>query len=126
EYDKEGRRTGRRYLCPENPRNAGRTKTKPGGADAARATSRKRRSERKAFFESRRGRALYRRRALTIEPFNSWFKQLFEVARNVWHRGLFNNRTQLLAAMFVYQSLVCYNHSLGNSNARLKWILDAR
>jgi hypothetical protein len=93
-------------------------------AAAARATSRKRRSECKAFFSSRSVRALYGRRSLTIEPFNSWFKQLFEVARNVWHRGLFNNRTQLLAAMFVYQSLVCHNHSLGNSNARLKCNLD--
>jgi hypothetical protein len=125
EYDDRGRRTGCRYLCPENPRNAGRAKTKPGGADAARALSRQRRAKRKAFLDTARGRALYRRRSLTVEPFNAWFKQLFEYEREVWHRGILNNRTQILAAMFAYQTLVRHNHRLGNQNGRLKWIIDA-
>jgi hypothetical protein len=124
EYDEEGRRTGRRFLCPENPRNAGRAKTKPGGADAARARSRQRRSERKTFLESRRGKKLYKRRSGTVEPFNAWFKSLFEFELEVWHRGLLNNRTQIMAAMFAYQTLVRYNHRVGNTNGRLKWILD--
>jgi hypothetical protein len=124
EYNEAGRRTGCRYLCPENPRHSGRAKTKPGGADAARALSRQRRQERREFLKSDRGAKLYKRRSTTVEPFNSWFKSLFEFELEVWHRGLLNNRTQILAAMFVYQSLVRYNHQKGNANGRLKWILD--
>jgi hypothetical protein len=32
-----------------------------------------------------------------VEPFNEWFKSLFELDDRVWHRGLENNQTQLLA-----------------------------
>ena len=125
EFDARGRRTGRRFVCPENPRHAGRKKTKPGYADAARAPSRELRRRRKAFFDSPRGRRLYARRLRTVEPFNQWFKSLFELDDRVWHRGLDNNRTQILAALVSYQLLVRYNHRLGRKNARVRWILDA-
>ena len=119
-----GRRTGRRYLCPENPRNHGRAKCNPGGADAARASSRALRAKRKQFFESPRGRRLYVRRSKTVEPFNSWLKSQFEMETHAWHRGLCNNQTQILAAIFAYQLLVRYNHRRGRKNARLRWITD--
>jgi hypothetical protein len=125
EYDERGRRTGRRFLCPPNPRNHGRPKTKPGHADASRARSRTRRQQRIARYESRTGRRLYSRRRKTVEPFNQWLKSLFELDDRVWHRGLDNNRTQLLSAIFGYQLLVRYNHSQGRKNGQVRWILDA-
>jgi hypothetical protein len=124
EYDGD-RRTGRRFLCPENPRHGGRTKTKPGHADAARAKSRQRRQQRRAYLESRRGRRQYARRRQTVEPFHQWFKSLFELDQRAWHRGLDNNRTQILGGIFVYQLLVRYNHRCGNLNGQIRWILDA-
>ncbi len=125
EYDAEGRRTGCRFLCPENPRNAGRPKTKPRPADASQALSRQRRRQRREFLKTTRGRRLYARRKKTVEPFNQWFKSLFELDHRVWHRGLDNNRTQILAAIFVYQLLVRYNHRCGNDNGQVTWIMDA-
>jgi hypothetical protein len=125
EYNEQDRRTGRRFLCPENPRNKKRPKKKRGGADAARAKSRQRRKERRQFLQSARGRRLYARRKKTVEPFHSWFKSLFELEQHVWHRGLDNNRTQLLAATFCYQLLVRSNHRTGNKNGRVRWIIDA-
>jgi hypothetical protein len=124
ELDEQGRRTGRRYLCPENPRHSSRVKMKPSGADRARAPSRRLRRQRKAFLTSRRGRRLYGRRKKTVEPFNQWFKSLFELEFKVWHRGLANNRTQILAALCVYQLLVRYNHRCNRFNARIRWIID--
>jgi hypothetical protein len=125
EYDEKGRRSGRRYLCPENPRNHKRAKTKPGNADASRARSRELRRQRRKFLHSPRGRRIYARRKQTVEPFNQWFKGLFELEMCTWHRGLDNNQTQVLAAIFTYQLLVRYNHRRGNRNAQLRWILDA-
>jgi hypothetical protein len=119
-----GKRIGRRFLCPENPRNNKRVKTKPGGADAARAPSRARRAARKRHLQSRRGKQVYARRKKTVEPFNQWLKRLFELETRVWHRGLENNRTQLLAAVFCYQVLVRYNHRCGHHNGCVCWILD--
>lgn len=124
EYDADRRRTGRRYLCPENPRNHGRPKTRPGGADKSRAHSRQLRANRKKFFDSPSGRRIYRQRSKTVEPFNSWFKALFELDDRVRHRGLANNQTQLLASLFSYQLLVRYNHRRGGKNARLRPIFD--
>ena len=125
EFDERGRRTGRHFLCPENPRHNHRRKTKPGGADAARARSRALRRQRRAFLKSARGRRIYARRKQTVEPFNQWFKSLFELDHRVWHRRLDNNCTQLLAALFVYQLLVRYNHKQGCKNGRVCWILDS-
>jgi len=125
EFDEQGRRTGRHFLCPENPRNNQRAKTKPGGADAARARSREWRRQRRAYLQSARGRRIYARRKKTVEPFNQWFKSLFELEHHVCHRGLDNNRTQLLAALCVYQLLVRYNHKCGRRNGQLRWITDA-
>jgi hypothetical protein len=49
---------------------------------------------------------------------------LFELDQRVWHRGLDNNHTQLLAALFAYQVLLRYNHRHGRHNGQVKWTLD--
>lgn len=121
EWTTECQRTGRRFLCPENRRGSkvasGQTPPKP------RDESHRRRLARRQFYRSRRGRAIYRRRGQTVEPFHEWLKSLFELDDRVWHRGLDNNRTQLLAAVFTYQLLVRYNHRLGNENGRVRWMV---
>jgi hypothetical protein len=114
EEDEHGKRTGRRFLCPENPRNG--TGQHPGSAQ-------KRRQRRRALMASRRGRKIYRRRSQTVEPFHEWLARVFELD-HVWHRGLENNRTQVLAAIFAYQVLLRYNHQQGNSNGQIKAIVD--
>jgi hypothetical protein len=123
EYSADGKRTGRRFLCPENRRGSkdksGRKPVEP------RDESHRRRLTRRQFYRSRRGKTLYRRRGQTVEPFNEWFKSLFELEDRVWHRGLENNRTQLLAALFAYGLLVRYNHRRGNDNGQIRWIIDA-
>ena len=122
EWTEEGKRTGRRFLCPKNRRNA-----KPEGHQTTtepRDESHRRRLLRQQHLQSRRGRAIYRRRGRTVEPFNEWFKSLFELDDRVWHRGLENNQTQLLAAPFAYQLLVRYNHRRGRDNGQVRWILD--
>lgn len=124
EYDDQGKRTGRRFLCPQNPRNTEGRELKP-PASAKEAQSRQRRALRQRHLKSRRGKRAYRRRSKTSEPFNQWFKSLFELEERVWHRGVDNNRTQILGAIFVYQLLVRFNHRCGNENGQIRWILDA-
>lgn len=124
EYDANDKKTGRHFMCPENPRNNKRTKTKPGGADKSRAESRERRAKRREYLATKKGTKVYARRKQTVEPFNAWLKSLFELDDKVWHRGLENNQTQMLAAIFTYQLLVRYNHKQGNENGQVKWILD--
>jgi hypothetical protein len=120
EYDDEDRRTGRRFLCPENRRGSKETTT----VSTPRDESHRRRLQRRKYFKSRVGRRLYARRGQTVEPFNDWFKGLFDLDQHVWHRGLNNNQTQMLAAVFAYQLLVRHNHRRGNKNGRVKWIVD--
>jgi|SRR5438105_4581903 len=114
EEDERGKPTGRRFLCPENPRNG--TGQRPGPAA-------ERRRKRRAFLKSRRGRKIYRRRGQTVEPFHERLSRAFELER-AWHRGLDNNRTQVLAAVFAYQVLLRYNHRLGRPVAQVKDIVD--
>lgn len=122
EYDKEDLRTGRRFLCPENRRGC---KNQAGTVSLTpRDQQHQRRIRRMKFLKSRRGKRLYARRGQTVEPFNDWFKQLFELDQKVWHRGLNNNRTQMLAAIFAYQLLVRYNYRRGNKNGQVKCIMD--
>lgn len=123
EYDAHGHRSGRRWVCPLQPRAHAAA---PGKQRAgARERARLRRARRFAFYQSEQGRRLYARRAQSVEPFNEWFKRLFDLNEQAWHRGLENNRTQFSAAIFAYQLLVRYNHRLGNENGQLQWLLDA-
>lgn len=124
EYDEQGKRTGRRFLCPENPRNTKGRALKP-ATPPQQARSRQRRRQRQKFLQSPRGQRLYARRSRTVEPFNEWFKSLFELSGRVWHRRLDNNETQILGAIFCYQLLVRYNHRCGHTNGRVRWLLDA-
>lgn len=126
EYDDDGRRTGCRFICPQNPRGRGKRSTKrrrkhtPTPTD----TTGQRRRTRVALYESKKGSRLYALRGQKVEPFNDWFKSLFELDNRVWHRGLGNNQTQLLAAIFCYQLLVRYNHRRGRQNGQIRWIVD--
>lgn len=120
---KDRRRTQRRFLCPENRRGSKpqrKSNTKP-----PRNESHRRRQQRRKFYKSSRGRRLYARRSQTVEPFNEWLKSLFELDDRVWHRGLENNQTQILAAIFAYGLLVRYNHRKGYDNGQIRWIIDS-
>jgi hypothetical protein len=117
------RRTGRRYLCPLQARG-GKPAVGQTTQRGKRERSRLRRAARQRFFKSARGRRLYKRRKITCEPFNQWFKQLFELHQGAWHRGLDNNRTQLLAAIFGYQLLLRYNSRCGRRDGQVQWLLD--
>jgi Transposase DDE domain len=124
EYTPDGRRSGRHLVCPLQHRGGkpcvGRQKRK-----GARERSRLRREARYQFIQTRRGKRLIARRRQTVEPFNQWFKHLFDLEERVWHRGLDNNRTMLLIALFGYQLLQRYNFAIGNRDGAVKWLLDA-
>jgi len=120
----DGTRTGRRFVCPLQQR-AGKPSVGRYPQRGRRERSRRDRARRSAFYSSRRGQRLYRRRGLTVEPFNDWFKGRFDLAACVWHRGLANNMTQLTAAIFVYQLLLRYHRRRGGRNGNVQWILDA-
>jgi hypothetical protein len=126
EWNEKGQRTGKRFLCPENPRNTKKEKRERPPQPTTKPTrlQRQHRRQRREFLESRKGRKLYARRGQTVEPFNDWLKSLFELEHRVWHRGLENNRTQLCAAIFAYQLLLRYNSRCGKHNGQVKWILD--
>jgi hypothetical protein len=114
------RRWRRRYLCP--PRNGSVGACQRRGQ---REQRRQRRLKRQAFLQTRRGRVLYARRKQTVEPFNGTFKRTFELDEHVWHRGLHNNRTQILVAIFCYQLLVRYHHKCcGHRDAQIQSLLD--
>jgi hypothetical protein len=125
EWDAEGRRTGRRLVGPQQVRHnryGGRKRT--WREARRRALRRAHREERRRFVEGRFGRSLYRRRGKTVEPFFGRFKRLFGLEEHVWHAGLGNNRTQMLAALVLYQLLLVYSRIKGQGNAEVKWILD--
>lgn len=122
EWDPDGRRTGRFYLCPPAPPK--RISSRGWRETRERSFHRRRREARRSRLKQRRFRRLYARRGRTIEPFNDHFKRLFEVHDRVWHRGLDNNRTQLLAGIFCYQLLVRLNLIHGNHHRRVKTLLD--
>jgi hypothetical protein len=125
EWDQCGKRTGRRFLCPQNPRSGPHQATSRSKPTARQRRSRMLKAQRQKFLQRPAVRRLYARRKKTVEPFNQWFKSLFELDLKVWHRGLENNRTQILASMFTYQLLVRFNHRCGRLNARVRWIIDA-
>lgn len=124
-YDPHGHRTGRRYLCPQiYRRGEHRRPEQPRIEKGSRKLRRKRRDERRHYFATPHGQRLYSRRSQTVEPFNQWLKSAFELHDRVWHRGLANNQTQLLAAIFSYQILLRYNRKRGRNNGQIQWILD--
>lgn len=119
ELDAAERPNGRRFVCPTQ---SGRVGTVP--QKGLRERQRRRRVERHAFVTGRRGQALYRRRGQTVEPFNGTFKGMFELDQHAWHRGLDNNRTQILAAIFCYQLLIRWHWKHGGRDAQIQYIPD--
>src|SRR5262249_13065559 len=108
DYGERVEDTGRRFVCPPQ-RTCPPQPTKYRLTKADRQ-ARDRRLRRQTFYQSPKGRSLYARRGTSVEPFNDWFKRLFGLNQTVWHRGLANNQTQVLAAIFSYQLLLRYNH----------------
>lgn len=123
EYRPDGRSAQRRFVCPLHSRG-GRPALGLIPRRGQRERHRQRRAKRDAFVRSPKGRRLYQRRRITVEPFNDWFKDKFDLHQQVWHRGLANNATAILAALFSYQLLVRYNHKMGHRNGQIQWILD--
>jgi hypothetical protein len=124
EYDRRGRRTRRRFLCPMQGRG-GRPALGRVAHRGRRERRRRRRAARARFYDGVRGRRLYALRGRSVEPFHQWFKQLFELEHHAWHRGLGDNRTMLLAAVFCYQLLVRHAFTCGRRDGQIQWILDA-
>ena len=124
ERDEHGHSTGRHFLCAPNPRSGRIAPPADPGLQLWQRQARQRRRQRLAYYRSQAGRHLYRRRSQSVEPFNEWFKSLFGLDQTVWHRGLANNQTQFLAALFCYQLLLRFNHRTGHDNGQIQWILD--
>lgn len=122
EWTAEGKRSGRRFLCRQV--KSGRKAKKQWRETHYRQARRQRREARAKYFRTTRGKRLYRRRGKSVEPFNQWFKNLFHLGDQVWHRGLDNNRTQLLAAIFCYQLLLRHNHRRKLNHGQIQWALD--
>jgi len=118
------RRPRRRFVCPLQSRGG-----KPAvGQMVHRGRRERRRRHRKSrdqFNRSEYGRRLYRQRSRTVEPFNQWFKHLFDLEDRVWHRGLGNNRTMFLAAIFAYQLLLRHSIKSGRRDGCIQWLMDA-
>lgn len=117
-------RTGRRLLCPQYKRGRPKVSGKTHKENKRRKQNRLRRETRRAFFERPFAQRLMRRRGVRVEPFNDWLKSRFELHQHAWHRGLDNNRTQIVAAIFAYQLLLHLNHQQGHLNGCIQWILD--
>jgi hypothetical protein len=109
----------RRFLCPPQRGWIGKTHQ-----SNHRERLRQRRLKSFRFLKSRRGRTLYMQRGQTVEPFNALFKNLFDLHEHVWHRGLQNNCTQVLLAIFAYQLLIRYHCKHGADDAQIQRILD--
>ena len=125
EYDAQGRPTGRHFLGPPVDRHRpARRRGPPCRQNRQVRLARQRRERRIAFYRRPGSQRLYARRTRTVEPFNEWFKNLFDLHAHAWHRGLDNNHTQLLAAIFGYQLLVRFNHRCHRRNGQIQWLLD--
>lgn len=112
----------RKFVCPlQPPRRKARRRWRETRRRQARRLHRDRRRE---WMSRPFARRLYARRGVTVEPFNEWFKTLFEFHDRAWHRGLDNNRTQILAALFTYQLLLAQNQRQGRNNAQVAYLLD--
>jgi hypothetical protein len=113
------RRRHPRYVCPPQK---GFVSAVP--ERGRRERQRQRRARRLTFLRGRCGGRLYARRKQTVEPFNGTFKALFELDEHVWHRGLGNNRTCILAAIFAYQLLIRSHWKRGGRDAQVQTILE--
>lgn len=126
EWNSHHRRTGRRLVGPQQVRHNARRPAKRAWRETRqRQQKRWRRQRRRRFSKTNAGRALYRRRGQTVEPFFDWFKAAFGLSQQAWHRGLDNNRTMVLAALLAYQVMLRYNRLKRRKEGGIQWILDA-
>jgi len=123
EHSADNRSAVRRLVCPHTHGTFRQAKRR-WKATRKRMRHRLLREARKAFMVTPFAKRLLRRRGCKVEPFNDWLKSRFELHHHVWHRGMDNNRTQILAAIFGYQLLLIINHQQGNRNGCIQWILD--
>ncbi len=93
----------KRFLCPQNSRGKRRKKSAPQRKNESKRkyAIRMRRAQRNEYFQRKSSQRIFRLRSQSVEPFNEWFKSTFELKERVWHRGIDNNRTQVLT---------CYLH----------------
>ncbi|MBL9081406.1 MAG: transposase [Planctomycetales bacterium] len=112
----------RRFVCPL--RKPTRTAKRVWRETRRRRARRERRDRRREWMARPYAKKLYARRAVTVEPFNEWFKKLFDLHEHAWHRGNENNCTQILAAVFTYQLLLAYNRRRKKHHAQIAYILD--
>lgn len=125
EYQACGRRTQRRFVCPQIYRRGEHRRPRQPRIEAGRRRlHRQRREARRRYYESAQGKRLFSQRGCTVEPFNDWLKSRFDLHERAWHRGLDNNRSQFLASIFSYQMLLRYNRQQRRKNAQIQWILD--
>jgi hypothetical protein len=125
EWRTDGRRTGRRFVCPLIQRcTARRPPKKAWRRTRERQTRQAHRRARATFWKSRTGQRLYARRRVTAEPFNAWLKERFQLQQRVWHRGLNNNRSQILAAILGYQLVLHLNQVHRHPDAGITWLID--
>lgn len=86
------------------------------------------------YLKTKKGREVFKRRGVTVEPLFEQLKSLFEM-EPVWMRGKMNVLPLLLLCVYTYQLLLYYNfvkeRSLAKENleqkstiARVKYILD--
>jgi hypothetical protein len=116
----------RRFLCPEvRRRRPPRRRQLLSRQSRERQHHRRQRDARRVFLKSRLGRSLYKRRKTSVEPFHAQLKHLFDLDHRVWHWGLENNRTMILAAICAYQLLLIHNHRKRRRVANLQCLLDA-
>jgi hypothetical protein len=119
EWDSRGRRTGKRFPCPQIHRRGNRN-----AAPLANVCGIKRVGVNAASsLTVRAGVDSLLAAAARSSHSMKWFKNLFDLHEHVWHRHLDNNRTQLLAALFAYQTLLRYNRRIGRPNGQVQWIL---
>ncbi len=121
----EERATGRRFLCPPNRRNVLKRPSVRSHLSRAQRKAQERRWKRINFYQTPRGHKLYAQRSQSVEPLHERLKSLFDLNPHVWHRGLGNNETLLLAVVFCYQLLLRYNHRCGYDDARVQWIMES-
>jgi hypothetical protein len=129
ELNEHGQPTGRCFVCPPNPRGLAKSRSRSGNPrghlSGEQREAQNRRRRRIEFYDSPRGREVYAQRGQSVEPLHDRLKSLFELNPRVWHRGLGNNKTQLLSAIFCYQLLLRYNHRCGHRNAQVQWIIES-
>ena len=124
EFDAHGNRTGRRFICPQIYRRGKKRPKKLKEARGAGRRGRLLREQRHEFNQTEFAKRLFKRRGKTIEPFNDWLKSRFDLHYRVWHRGVDNNKTQLLAAIIGYQLMLRLNRRHRKQNGEIQWIID--